>query len=909
LIEDYVANSSSTAPEPAIESKNYLLRNTSTPGALSFDIVTQLNGDSTDPNPNAPEDGFGLSFTSEPNSLKPGTNPGPWEIDQANTAFATASMCAVAGDFNRDGKIDVFIANHPQQNLGVNGQMDALYLNGGKRSSFPSGPASPFNYGLPGDTIFFDVTYDRRRFPFPGPFDPLFQPLPNIDWDQYLPVYGYQDAEDSFLFPKSRPVYRFSSSIAAIVTDLNNDLWPDLIVTNKGQITNNPLGEPTPPPGWGDLMMIYINRGNNDQGQWLGFVNRSWDLFLQQKVGQKDYKDPMAAMGITVGDFDRDGDFDFLVTDGSSPQTNVIEMKDDFYLNETGPGDLDFIRDDNGTGNQTNAESDGLHGDFILPCWFSWGCLMLDMDNDADLDMYVCSKRGILPETPLTLPIWAKETRAWDRLFLNQISQFPLNPPKDLFLDVNPSITNTQATFSRDTMERFDETRTVVSGDLDHDGWLDLVVLPSVGAQNWTTELWHNVSKNLTPTENGPKLDDTNASLTLFLKNPPSGQPGHHPGINTFAVGTRVRVQADMNGDGALDMGKQLAEVRIGEGNAGSTSSLPLEFGLGRTGLDPPDPNTGLKLSPNVVVEITWPCGHKQTEDFTVASGSDSFVTVNPDETQPDFQNNPNHTAEITSVSFFVAGSAEGSGLTPVVVKATPQTLKVAEHVELSLRKYDPANPGTFRPISMDYSPNAQGIYRLKVTPLLLASDATGFIPNDKTAYEVAVRGSDRFGKALSAFSIGDPDNNPDQFVVVQPETITGASSGWTFGGLGGAINQTILLPPGASASIVLEFPGWTDDVEYYIAPHALKGPYGNGNPELTVSCPDFSWNDMVTVDSATFKTFGLNSALKVPPTDEVQASVVFTNTGASDAPTISLDWFLLARKTPGLMSKNWNQY
>lgn len=153
--------------------------------------------------------------------------------------------------------------------------------------------------------------------------------------------------------------------------------------------------ERTHPQGIGDRCLIYINDGNANL------------LFSGQDFG------PLTRGRVYMGDFDRDGDLDAIVTsprkvyfnygDGSFiPSSNIIDppLGGNLYYIAIGDldndGDLDFIHNEQNNYLQQIYLNDG-NGNFTKGQYFglpySLGVDIADVDNDGDLD-YATTMNG-----------------------------------------------------------------------------------------------------------------------------------------------------------------------------------------------------------------------------------------------------------------------------------------------------------------------------------------------------------------------------------------------------------------------------------------------------------------------------------------------------------------------------------
>jgi len=149
------------------------------------------------------------------------------------------------------------------------------------------------------------------------------------------------------------PEHRGSSTDAVLFVDLDDDRWPDLVVTNK-------LRHPD------DRQMIYRNLGAAPDGSWRGFEVLTYLIDPALPEGHD------LPMGLDANDLDHDGDLDLYITDwasyGTIPGNNVVWRSLFVEL-----GRIDFARLPGATG------------------VYSWGAQIQDFDNDGHLDIHVAT--------------------------------------------------------------------------------------------------------------------------------------------------------------------------------------------------------------------------------------------------------------------------------------------------------------------------------------------------------------------------------------------------------------------------------------------------------------------------------------------------------------------------------------
>jgi hypothetical protein len=380
------------------------------------------------------------------------------------------SMSAAWGDVDRDGLLDLYVGTHnghgqfPDEGL-VPGQRNTLYLNNG-------------------DGTFTDVT-------------------------EQAGVEGFETGGGAHTTSKQS----YASTNAVHFMDMNGDPWPDLLVTNKTNVST-------------DKDMWYLNRGDDAEGNWLGFELISYRLAGSSFLGT-------LTMGIASGDIDNDGDLDLAATDLPDPRVMV---------NEGLATDIPEL-----------ARID------CCRAGFSWGVALEDFDRDGLLDVHVSTNSSRNDHFYLG-PIGGTSNEAAE-MGLNQRRQ------------------------SRGTMV----------ADYDRDGWPDLFVVNLSGS----SAMFHNeMADFIDPT--------THRFLALRLEGDPS-LPGDYRSSRD-AIGARIFVTADVAGEGPVTMRRDL---QSGRGNATSSSSMWVRFGLGQAS--------------SADVTIQWPSGRMTTLDDVAA---DSFVEV-----------------------------------------------------------------------------------------------------------------------------------------------------------------------------------------------------------------------------------------------------------------------------------------
>ncbi len=230
-------------------------------------------------------------------------------------------------------------------------------------------------------------------------------------------------------------------------------------------------------------------------------------------------------MSLTLADFNLDRRLDFLVVGMSSTTARRL---DGMGLAPSFRKDVTAARGKMGYGNRLYLGGDGKFtqapfNDHIARSGWSWGSTALDFDNDGDQDVYVANGfwSGDSAKDYCTrfwchdIYLGGDETKPAATSYFDQLSIFPewsWNPFEKNCLFINESGRDFfEAGFLMDVAMNID-ARQVVSGDLNADGHVDLIVGQVVLAQEPHRSYVH-VLRNLGSLEGernwiGVHLDD-----------------------------------------------------------------------------------------------------------------------------------------------------------------------------------------------------------------------------------------------------------------------------------------------------------------------------------------------------------------------------------------------------------------
>lgn len=471
-------------------------------------------------------------------------------------------------DINADGKLDIFVSHSGNFSDSTKLQNE-LFINEGSVNGIPHFVERAKSYGLnlPGNqttqTVFFDYDRDGDLDAFVlnhaiQPFQ-VFHPAnfyrQNINYHHANILLRNDNGHFVNVTESSKIVgSNLSLGLGVIVSDFNNDGWPDIYATSD----------------FSERDFFYINQK---------------DGTFKEQSDQSFNHLPSASMGVDAADYNNDGLVDILNAE-MKPQSNYRQK-----LTSSSDNEDDFNRTVNaGFGVQYGRNMLQLHqgndkngiphfsevgqATGVFATDWSWSPLFADFDNDGWKDIFISA--GYPDDLSL-------DTR---NNYIN--SSFDPESKKDHYLKTNSHFfKNDQKDGFKEVTEKWKPKNLKMSyasayADFDNDGAIDLVI----SNLNDVPTLLRNIHN----TNNGHYL-------TVALK---------EKGKNRFAIGAKLIVESS-----AL---KQVQELQPIRGYA-SSQDYNLHIGLG---------------SENFVdLTVVWPDGKITNRKHVSAN---QFLTIEKDE-------------------------------------------------------------------------------------------------------------------------------------------------------------------------------------------------------------------------------------------------------------------------------------
>lgn len=331
------------------------------------------------------------------------------------------SVCA--GDYDNDGYVDLFISSYGTNALYHNNRNGTFTEVAEKawvannRTKWGSGSAF-LDYDRDGLLDLFVASYidlDLKTAPLPETGPCLYKGLtvacgpPGLTGG--INTLYHNNGDGTFSNVSERTgITRTNGTygLGVLIADLDNDGWPDIYVANDSA----------------PAALYHNNKGST-------FTDIGIEAGSAFSIDGK----PQAGMGVTAGDYDRDGWLDIFKTNFSGDTSSL-------YHN-TGKGTFDDVTFTAGMGLNTR--------------WLGWGCGFIDVDNDGWPDVFLVNGH-VYPEVE----------RLTTEAGYEQRKVLYHNLRNNRFADVSDNV--------GEAVKKPNASRGAAFGDYDNDGDIDILI-------------------------------------------------------------------------------------------------------------------------------------------------------------------------------------------------------------------------------------------------------------------------------------------------------------------------------------------------------------------------------------------------------------------------------------------------